>query len=175
MHIDQVSIVTIDFNHLVWIIAININVVVSTDMLVGQNARWLSELVSWSIHIGEMQVASLLFLINLEEEVFFSDNLIIGTLSKFLAGDLVFEIDKTNLLFNNFINALTDSLKMLRAGFLAKLSESSWHGRKLFQGVQVGGLGLYLRGSFLHLIFGVLPQGLNGVSLQRGTSDSNLA
>lgn len=175
MHVNQVSIVTIDFHHLVFIVAINIDVVVGTDMLVRQNARWLSKLVSWGIHLVEMQVAGLLFLINLEEEVFFSDNLIVGTLCKFLAGDLVFEFNKTNLLFNNFVNALTDSLEMLRASLVAKLSVSSWHGRELFQGVQVGGIRLYLRGGFLCLFVRVLPQGLNGICPQRGSSDGDLA
>ena len=51
MHIDQVSVVSIDLHHLIGVLAVNVDVVVGADMLVWQDRLRLAELVAWGIHV----------------------------------------------------------------------------------------------------------------------------
>jgi len=73
--------VSINLHHLVFVLAINVDVVVGADVLVGQDARWLAELVSWGLHVVQFQVLCFLLLIDLEEEVLLGDDLFVSTLS----------------------------------------------------------------------------------------------
>ena len=97
-------------------------------------------------------------LINFEEEIFLRDYLIVGALGKFFSTDLIFELDEADLLLHHLIDPLADVLEMLRASSLAEGLVSAWHGRVLFQGVEIGGLRLIFLSSLLHRYFRVLPQ-----------------
>ena len=121
MHVDQVGIVTVNLHHLVLVIAIDIDVVAGRDVLVRQDHARLPKLVAGSLHVPNLHVSALLLLIDLEEEVFLSDDLLVGTLGKFLTRDLVLELDEADLLLNNFIDAFADILEMLGAACLAQL------------------------------------------------------
>ena len=77
-------------------------------MLVRKNDLWLSVLVSWSIHVCKMHVASFFLLINLKEEILFGDHLIVGALRKFFSRNLIFELNEANLLLDDFIDSLSD-------------------------------------------------------------------
>ena len=120
VHVNHVSIVTVNLHHLVLVIAIDIDVVARRNVLMWQDAAWLSELVARSLHVPDLQVTALLLLIDLEEEVFFSDDLLIGVLRKLLTRDLVLKFNKTNLLLNNFIDSFANILEMFRAASLAQ-------------------------------------------------------
>ena len=120
VHVNHVSIVTVNLHHLVLVIAIDIDVVARRNVLMWQDAAWLSELVAGSLHVPDLQVTALLLLIDLEEEVFFSDDLLIGVLRKLLTRDLVLKFNKTNLLLNNFIDSFANILEMFRAASLAQ-------------------------------------------------------
>ena len=106
VHVNQIAVVSIDLHDLVGILTIDVDVVVGTDVLVGQDTAGLAVLVTWGIHVGKLHVAVFLLLINLEEEVFLGDNLLIGALSKLFSRDLVFELDKGNFLCNNLVDSL---------------------------------------------------------------------
>ena len=69
MHVNHVSIVTVNLHHLVLVIAIDIDVVARRNVLMWQDAAWLSELVAGSFHVPDLQVTALLLLINFEEEI----------------------------------------------------------------------------------------------------------
>lgn len=84
-------------------------------MLVWKDHRWLAELVSWSGHVVNLEVALTLLLINLEEEVLLGDDLLVGGLSECLLADLVFELNKPDLLLDDFVNFSLDLLDVLRA------------------------------------------------------------
>ena len=120
VHVNHVSIVTVNLHHLVLVIAIDIDVVARRNVLMWQDAAWLSELVAGSLHVPDLQVTALLLLINLEEEVLLGDDLLVGVLCKLLARDLVLELNKTNLLLNNFIDSFANILEMFRAARLAQ-------------------------------------------------------
>ena len=108
VHVDQISIVTVNLHHLVLVIAIDIDVVARRNVLMWQDAAWLSELVARSLHVPDLQVTALLLLINLKEEVLFGYDLLISALSKLLTRDLVLKLDKSNLLLNNFIDSFAN-------------------------------------------------------------------
>ena len=120
VHVNHVSIVTVNLHHLVLVIAIDIDVVARRNVLMWQDAAWLSELVAGSLHVPDLQVTALLLLIDLEEEVLLGDDLLVGVLCKLLARDLVLELNKTNLLLNNFIDSFANILEMFRAAGLAQ-------------------------------------------------------
>ena len=120
VHVNHVSIVTVNLHHLVLVIAIDIDVVARRNVLMWQDAAWLSELVAGSLHVPDLQVTALLLLIDLEEEVLLGDDLLVGVLCKLLARDLVLELNKTNLLLNNFIDSFANILEMFRAASLAQ-------------------------------------------------------
>lgn len=108
VHVNQVSVMTVDFHHLILVVTIHVNIVIWRDMLMRKNNLWLSVLVSWSIHVCKMHVASFFLLINLKEEIFFGDHLIVGALSKFFSRNLIFKFNEANLLLDDFIDSLSD-------------------------------------------------------------------
>ena len=120
MHVDQISIVTVNLHHLVLVIAIDIDVVAGRNVLMSKDDAWLSELVSRGIHVPNLHVTALLLLINLKEEVFLGDDLFVSALSKLLTVMLVLELNEANLLLNNFIDALANILEMFGAAGLAQ-------------------------------------------------------
>lgn len=93
MHVNQVGIVSVYFHHLVWVLPIDVDIVVRADVLVRQDHLWFAILVPWRLHVCNLEVTSLLLLIDLKEEVFLGDDLLIGALGEFFALDLVFEFD----------------------------------------------------------------------------------
>lgn len=149
MHVNHVGIVSVDLHHLVRVLAIHINVVVWTDMLVRQDNLGLAVLVAWSVHVSNLHIAGLLLFIHLEEEVLLSDHLIIGTLCEFLSADLIFEFNEANLLLDNLVDSLADLLQVLGASCVAEGLVRTWHCRILFKGVQIGSLFFLFRSSYL--------------------------
>ena len=97
MHINEVGVVTVDLHHLVGVLAVDVDVVVGADVLVGQDHLRLAELVSRGIHVSNLQVASLLLLIDLEEEVLIDDDLDIGTRSEPHSINLIFKVKAPDL------------------------------------------------------------------------------
>ena len=93
VHVNQVGIVSVYFHHLVWVLPIDVDIVVRADVLVRQDHLWFAILVPWRLHVCNLEVTSLLLLIDLKEEVFLGDDLLIGALGEFFALDLVFEFD----------------------------------------------------------------------------------
>ena len=127
VHVDEVGVVPVDLHHLVGVLAVDVDVVVGADVLVGQDRLWLAELVAWGIHVGNLQVASLLLLINLEEEVLLGDHLIVGILSELLSADLVFEFDEADLLLHNFVDPLANLSEVLRASRFTQWLVGAWN------------------------------------------------
>lgn len=113
VHINEVGVVSVDLHNLVLVLTIDVDVVVGTGVFVGKNNRRLAVLVTWGVHISDLHVAGLLLLIDLEEEVLLGDDLVVGALSELLAGDLVLEFNKADLLLDNFVDTLTDGVKVL--------------------------------------------------------------
>ena len=85
-----------------------------------EDDAWLSELISRGIHVPNLHVTALLLFINLKEEVFLGDDLLVSVLSKLFTIMLVLELDEANLLLNNFIDALANILEMFGAAGLAQ-------------------------------------------------------
>ena len=126
VHINKVSVVAVDLHHLIFVVAVNIDVVIGANVLVRQDDSWLSELVAGGVHVAQMEVALFLVLVDLEEEVLFSDDLVIGALSKLLSRYLVLELNETNFLLDNLVDSLADIGEVLRASSFAKLAVSTW-------------------------------------------------
>lgn len=153
VHVDQISIVTVNLHHLVLVIAIDINVVARRNVLMSQDDAWLSELVTRGIHVPNLHVTALLLLINLKEEVLFGYDLLISALSKLLTIMLVLELDETNLLLNNFIDAFANILEMFGAAGLAQFCVGTGNCRVILECLEICGLRFILCG-FLHLSMG---------------------
>ena len=153
VHVDQISIVTVNLHHLVLVIAIDINVVARRNVLMSQDDAWLSELVTRGIHVPNLHVTALLLLINLKEEVLFGYDLLISALSKLLTIMLVLEFDETNLLLNNFIDAFANILEMFGAAGLAQFCVGTRNCRVILECLEICGLRFILCG-FLHLSMG---------------------
>ena len=135
VHVNHVGVVAVDFHHLVLISSSNIDVVGGTDVLVRQDARGLAVLVSWRSHVPNLQVASLHLLIDLEEEVLLSDDLLVGVLCQLFAGHLVFEFNQADLLCDSLVDSLADVSQVLGASSLTELSVGSWHALVRLEGV----------------------------------------
>ena len=112
MHVNEVSIVSIDLHHLLLVISIDVDVIANFDMLMWKNHTWFAELVAWSSVIVNLQISSLLVLINLEEEVLLCDDFLVCLCSKLLLAHLVFELDKVDLLLNNCVDSLLNGSDM---------------------------------------------------------------
>jgi hypothetical protein len=78
VHINQVGVMSIDVHHLFLVVTVNIDWVLHIEDFVRENHIWVTMLVSWSFHVKELQVPLFLLLINLEEEVFPCDDLVVG-------------------------------------------------------------------------------------------------
>lgn len=121
VHIDQVGIVAVDFDHLVLIVAINVDVVRRADMVVWQDNLRVSVLVSRGIHVPDLQILVLFVFVDAEVEVLLRDDLIVGALGKILRVDIVLELNKTDLLVHNSVDSLADGLQVAGAGLLTQL------------------------------------------------------
>jgi hypothetical protein len=108
VHIDHVGVRPVNFHHLLLVMTVNINVVVVADVLVGKDVLGLAVDVSWSLHVVQLHVADLLLLIDLEEEVLLGDDFLVGGLSELFSRYLGFEIDKVDLLLDDFVDTLLD-------------------------------------------------------------------
>ena len=121
VHIDQVGIVAVNFDHLVLIVAINVDVVRRADMVVWQDNLRVSVLVSRGIHVPDLQILVLFVFIDAEVEVLLRDDLIVGALGEILRVDIVLELNKTDLLVHNSVDSLADGLQVAGAGLLTQL------------------------------------------------------
>lgn len=121
VHIDQVGIVAVDFDHLVLIVAINVDVVRRADMVVWQDNLRMSVLISRGIHVPDLQILVLFVFVDAEVEVLLRDDLIVGALGKILRVDIVLELNKTDLLVHNSVDSLADGLQVAGTGLLTQL------------------------------------------------------
>ena len=84
MHVNHVRVKTIDIEHLVLVIAIDVDRMLDVEVLVWKDYLWLAIFVSWSSHIVNFEIPVFLGLIDLEEEILSCDDLIVGLSSKSL-------------------------------------------------------------------------------------------
>ena len=97
-------------------------------------------LVAGSFHVPDFEVAVLLLLIDLEEEVLLSDDFFVGLLRKLLSVDLVFELNQADLLIDDFVDILADVIELVGAASLAELVVETRLSGGRFQLVKVSGL-----------------------------------
>ena len=108
MHVNHIGVKTIDIEHLVLVITINVDWMLDMEVFVWKDHLWLSIFVSWGSHIVDFEIPVFLSLINLEEEILSSNDFIVGFSSKSLTRHLTFELKKTNLFINDFIYFFLD-------------------------------------------------------------------
>ena len=113
VHVNQVGVVPVDFHHLVGVLPIDVDVVLGADVLVRQDHLGLAVLVPWRIHVSNLEVTSLLLLIDLKEEVFLGDDFLIGALSELFPLNLVFELNKADFLLDDPVNPFANLLQVL--------------------------------------------------------------
>ena len=70
MHVNHIGVKTIDIEHLLFIVTINIDWMLHMEMFVWQNYLWLTVFVSRGIHIKKLEILVFFRLIDLEEEIF---------------------------------------------------------------------------------------------------------
>ena len=85
MHVNHIGVKTIDIEHLVFVITINVDWMLDMEMFVWKDHLWLSIFVSWGSHIVNFEIPVFLGLINLEEKVLSGYDFIVGLSSKSLA------------------------------------------------------------------------------------------
>ena len=85
MHVNHIGVKTIDIEHLVLVITINVDWMLDMEVFVWKDYLWLAIFVSWGSHIVNFEIPVFLGLINLEEEILSCNDLIIGLSSKSLA------------------------------------------------------------------------------------------
>lgn len=93
MQVDEVGVVCVDVHHLVFIVSINVNGILNREMLMRQDHIWMAMLIAWGCHVEQLQIPVFLLLVDLEEEVFLRDYLVVGLSSKSFSRDLVLEFD----------------------------------------------------------------------------------
>ena len=81
VHVDQIGIVGINVQHLVSIVSVNVNWVLNMEVFMWKNHMWMTMLVSRSFHIENLQIPVFFLLIDLEEEVFPGNYLVVGLCS----------------------------------------------------------------------------------------------
>lgn len=84
VHVNEVGVVAVNLDHLVLIVAVDVDVVAGANMLVRQDDLRLSELVSRRLHVPHLHVALSLLLVHFEEEVLFGDDFLVGVLCELL-------------------------------------------------------------------------------------------
>ena len=146
MHVNHVGVMTINLHHLLFVVAVHIDVVTGADVLMWQDILGFAVLVAWGLHVPNLQIAGLFLLVDLEKEVLLSDNLFISLLSKFFSSNLVFEFNQTYLLLDNRVDALTNLAQVMRTGLFAQLLVSSRDGGVGFKGGEVVSFTLILSG-----------------------------
>lgn len=108
VQIDEVGEVSVQFPFLVSFKACCVHLVVLVDVFVGNNILGLAILVTWGLDVMDLQVSVLLSFINLEEEVLFGGDFIVSGLGQRFLVQLVLEVLKNKLSFNNRINFALD-------------------------------------------------------------------
>ena len=78
VHINQVGVVSIEINHLVFVIPIDIDWMLNVEVLVRQDDIRVAIFISRSVHVEKLQIPVPLLFVDLEEEVFLGDHLIVG-------------------------------------------------------------------------------------------------
>lgn len=123
MHVNHIWVKTIDIEHLVFVITIDVNWMLNMEMFVWKDHLWLAIFVSWGSHIVNFEIPVFLGLINLEEKVLSGYDFIVGLSSKSLAWYLTLELKKTHLFINDFIYFFLDwSLMSTLSRWSIKLS-----------------------------------------------------
>jgi hypothetical protein len=82
-------------------------------VLVGKDVLRFFVRVSWSIEVVKLLVLMLLLLINTEVEVLVRNDFIVLIQLEVLSSHFVFELKKSDFLFDNFINFLFNAFQMM--------------------------------------------------------------
>ena len=98
----------INVQHLVLVVAVDIDGVLNIEDFVGQDDLWVAVLVSRGLEVVKLQIPLLLLLVDLEEEVFPRDDLVVGLSGESLLRNLVLELDSFDLLLNNLVDLLLE-------------------------------------------------------------------
>ena len=83
-------------------------------MLVGKDVLGFFVWVAWSIEVVKLLVLLLLLLINAEVEVLVGNNFIVLIHLEVLSSHFVFELKKSNFLFDNFVDFLFNAFQVMR-------------------------------------------------------------
>ena len=108
MHINEVGVVRVNVQHLVLVVAVDIDGVLNIEDFVGQDDLWVAVLVSRGLEVVKLQIPLLLLLIDLEEEVFPRDDLVVGLGGESLLRNLVLELDSLDLLLDDLVDLLLE-------------------------------------------------------------------
>ena len=82
-------------------------------MLVGKDVLRFFVRVSWSIEVVKLLVLMLLLLINTEVEVLVRNYFIVLIQLEVLSSHFVFELKKSDFLFDNFVDFLFNAFQMM--------------------------------------------------------------
>ena len=82
-------------------------------MLVGKDVLRFFVRVSWSIEVVKLLVLMLLLLINTEVEVLVRNDFIVLIQLEVLSSHFVFELKKSDFLFDNFVDFLFNAFQMM--------------------------------------------------------------
>jgi hypothetical protein len=82
-------------------------------VLVGKDVLRFFVRVSWSIEVVKLLVLMLLLLINTEVEVLVRNDFIVLIQLEVLSSHFVFELKKSNFLFDNFVDFLFNAFQMM--------------------------------------------------------------
>ena len=82
-------------------------------MLMGKDVLRFFVRVSWSIEVVKLLVLMLLLLINTEVEVLVRNDFIVLIQLEVLSSHFVFELKKSDFLFDNFVDFLFNAFQMM--------------------------------------------------------------
>jgi hypothetical protein len=82
-------------------------------VLVGKDVLRFFVRVSWSIEVVKLLVLMLLLLINTEVEVLVRNDFIVLIQLEVLSSHFVFELKKSDFLFDNFVDFLFNAFQMM--------------------------------------------------------------
>ena len=108
VHINQVRVVRVNVQHLVLIVAVDVDGVLHIEDLMWQDDLWVAVLVSGGLEVVKLQIPLILLLVDLEEEVFPRDDLVVGLSGESLLRNLVLELDSLDLLLNDLVDFLLE-------------------------------------------------------------------
>ena len=158
VHIDQVGVVSVDVHHLLLIAAIDIDWVLYIEDFVRKDHIGVTMLVSRGVHVIKLQVSLFLLLIDLEEEVFPRDHLVVGVCGESLLRNLLLEFDGLDFFRDDAVDLLLELALSLTGSRSVEWCVSAWSCTGRLECVKVSSLFVIFCGLFLQLLCGVLPK-----------------